>query len=141
MNYDAYPNMITKPEKVDHNAIILRIIKPHKSLANDTINQHEIADEYMLRRGEAITARRVRRIINELIDNGEPIISTPHNPGGYCWYGNESEAKECINRLRKKAAKIFIRARKLRRNCLAEKARQVKQEQMALPYSLTGLVR
>ena len=114
------------------NATILHIIKSHKSLANDTINQHEIADECMLRRGESITARRVRRVIEELIDDGEPIISTPHNPGGYCWGIQEAEAMECINRLRKKAVKIFIRARKLRRNCLAEKARQVKQEQMEM---------
>ncbi len=114
------------------NATILRIIKPHQSLANDTINQHEIADEYMLRRGEPITARRVRRIIEKLIDGGEPILSTPHNPGGYCWYGKNGEALECYKRLRHKGVSIMVRARKLRRNCLAEKARQVKQEQMEM---------
>ncbi len=114
------------------NATILHIIKEHIEFS-ESINQYKIADEYELRQGEAITPRKVRRVIEELIDDGHPIISTPHFPnGGYCWYGNESEAKECINRLRKKAAKIFIRARKLRRNCLAEKARQVKQEQMEM---------
>ena len=131
MNYDACMTMRTKP---DFNATILSIVKSYQSLADDTINQHEIADEYMLRRGEPITSRRVRSIIEELIDDGEPIISTPHNPGGYCWYGKDGEAKECINRLRKKASKIFIRARNLNRNCLAEKARQVKREQMEIPY-------
>ena len=114
------------------NTTILRIIKEHADFSN-TINQYEIADEYMLRRGEPITARRVRLIIEELIDDGEPIISTPHNPGGgYCWYGKDGEALECYRRLRKKGIKILVRARKLRRNCLAEKARRREWEQLSL---------
>ena len=117
----------------DNNDVIISIIKPYQEFS-DTINQHEIADEYILRRGEPITSRRVRRIIEELIDDGYPIISTPHNPGGYCWYGKDGEALECYKRLRRKGIKILVRARKLRRNCLAEKARRVKQEQMNLPY-------
>ena len=119
----------------DHNATILSIIKPHQSLADDTINQHDIANEYMAKYGENMTARKVRLIIEELIKDGEPILSTPHNPnGGYSWYGREEEIEECINRLRKKAANIFIRARRIRKNCLAEEARRTRQEQMELPY-------
>ena len=117
---------------IDHNATILSIIKPHQSLANDTINQYEIADEYMAKYNELITARGVRKIIEKLIEDGEPILSTPHEKGGYCWYGKDGESKECINRLRKKAAKIFIRARRINRNCLAEKARRRQWEQLSL---------
>jgi len=114
----------------NHNATILSIIKSRPDLAN-AISQHDIAAEFILRRNENITPRRVRRIIEELIEDGEPIISTPHNPGGYCW-GNDNEYLECVNRLRKKAAKIFIRARRIKRNCLAEKARRVKMEQLEM---------
>jgi len=108
----------------NHNATILAIIKsrPH-NLAN-AISQHDIAAEFILRRNENITPRRVRRIIEELIEDGEPIISTPHNPGGYCYRGADNEAIECVNRLRKKAAKIFIRARRIKRNYLIEKAKR-----------------
>ena len=95
---------------------ILSIIKPHKSLADDTINQHEIADEYMVRYNENITTRKVRRIIEELIEQGEPIISTPHAKGGYCYIGGVGEAMECINRLRRKGVRIMLRARRLKRN-------------------------
>ena len=115
------------------NNTILRIIKEHIEFS-ESINQYKIADEYELRRGEAITPRRVRLIIEDLIEEGYPIISTPHNPGGYCWGSDETEALECYKRLRHKGIMVLVRARKLRRNCLAEKARRVKQEQMNLPY-------
>jgi len=94
----------------DNNAVIISIIKPYQRFS-DPISQYEIADEYKLRRGEKITPRRVRMIIEDLIEEGYPIISTPHNPGGYCWKGADGEALECYKRLRRKAAKEFKRAR------------------------------
>lgn len=96
--------------------IIIEIIKPHKDFS-DTINQHEIAAEFMEARNEKMTPRRVRRIIEELIEEGCPIISTPHHPnGGYCWEGGPREALECVNRLRRKGIKILLRARWTKRN-------------------------
>ena len=96
--------------------IIIDIIKPHKDFS-DTINQHEIAAEFMEARNEKMTPRRVRKIIEELIEEGYPIISTPHSPnGGYCWSGAEGEAIECYNRLRRKGIKILLRARWTKRN-------------------------
>ena len=96
--------------------IIIEIIKPHKSFS-DTINQHKIADEFMETRNKKMTPRRVRRIIEELIEEGYPIISTPHYPnGGYCWKGGLGEALECVNRLRRKGIKILLRARWTKRN-------------------------
>ena len=96
--------------------IIIGIIKPHKDFS-DTINQHKIADEFMEARNEHMTPRRVRRIIEELVKEGYPIISTPHNPnGGYCWEGADGEALECYRRLRKKGIKILLRARRILRN-------------------------
>ncbi len=95
--------------------IIIDIIRPHRDFSN-TINQHEIVDEFMETREEYITPRRVRRVIEELIKNGEPIISTPHTPGGYCYKGGTGEAIECVNRLRRKGVKILLRARRILRN-------------------------
>jgi len=94
----------------NNNAVIISIIKPYQRFS-DPISQYEIADEYKLRWGESITPRRVRLIIEDLIEEGYPIISTPHNPGGYCWKGADGEALECYKRLRRKAAKEFKRAR------------------------------
>jgi len=108
---------------IDHNATILSIIKAYPDFDN-TINQHEIADEFMLRRNENITPRRVRRIIEELIEQGEPIISTPHNPGGYCWGGRENEAIECYKRLRRKGIRVLLRARRILRNERDRKGQQ-----------------
>ena len=95
--------------------IIVDIIKPHKDFSN-TINQHDIAAEFMETRNEHITPRQVRRTIEELIEEGYPIISTPVDPGGYCWIGGPGEALECYKRLRKKGIKILIRARRILRN-------------------------
>jgi len=113
----------------NHNSTILDIIKSHQSLS-DPINQYQIADEFILRRGQKITGRRVRLIIEELIEDGQPIISTPHGKGGYCWGNKEMEITECVNRLRKKAAKIFIRARRIKRNYLIEKAKRKNMTQL-----------
>jgi len=113
-------------------ATVAYIIKAYKSFDN-TITQYEITDEYIIRRGVEMTPRRVRRIIESLIKYGYPIISTPHHPNpGYCWKGREGEALECVKRLRKKAAKIFIRARRINRNCMAvrDKREKIEQEEM-----------
>jgi len=95
--------------------IIISIIRPHKDFSN-TINQYEIAAEFMELRNEHMTPRRVRRIIEKLIEEGYPIISTPHSPGGYCFGGKDGEALECYKRLRRKGIKILIRARRILRN-------------------------
>ena len=95
--------------------IILRIIKPYTDFS-DTINQHEIAERFMMAKNEHITPRRVRRIIEGLIEQGYPIISTPHFPGGYCFGGDENEAIECYRRLRRKGIRILLRARRILRN-------------------------
>ena len=93
-------------------ATIAYIIKVYKSFDN-TITQYDIADEFMIRQMQPITPRRVRRIIESLIEKGLPILSTPNKPNpGYCWFTHDSERVQCIQRLRRKAAKIFIRAKK-----------------------------
>ena len=113
-------------------ATIAYIIRAKKSFS-DTITQYSIADEYIIRRGIEISPRKVRRIIEGLIKKGYPVISTPHIPGGgYCWFTYDSERIECIQRLRRKAAKIFIRARRINRNCMAvrDKREKIEQEEM-----------
>lgn len=110
--------------------VIIDIIKTRTTLTK-SINQHRIAEEYMWRTNEHITVRTVRRVIEELIEQGEPILSTPHFPnGGYCWGNREEETMECVNRLRKKAAKIFIRARRIKKNCLFWQAKNKNREQL-----------
>uniref|UniRef100_A0A6H1ZV25 Uncharacterized protein n=1 Tax=viral metagenome TaxID=1070528 RepID=A0A6H1ZV25_9ZZZZ len=94
---------------------IIAIIKPHKDFSN-TINQYEIAERYTMRRNEGIAPRRVRRVIENLIEKGYPIISTPREPGGYCYGGAENEALQCYKRLRRKALKEMLRARWTLRN-------------------------
>jgi len=97
-------------------ATIAETIYRHKDFSN-AINQYDIAGEFMYTQEKHITTRKVRRIIEELIEEGYPIISTPVNPGGgYCWEGAEGEAIECVNRLRRKGIKILLRARWTKRN-------------------------
>ena len=113
-------------------ATIAYIIRAKKSFS-DTITQYDIADEYIIRQGIGITPRRVRRIIESLIEKGLPILSTPNKPNpGYCWFTHDSERVQCIQRLRRKAAKIFIRARRINRNCMAvkDKREKIEQEEM-----------
>jgi len=108
-------------EYTKNEEIIIRIIKPHKDFAS-TINQHEIAIEFMEARDECISGRAVRKIIEKLIEGGCPIISTPVHPnGGYAWGGNDGEALECYKRLRHKGIMIMIRARRILRNELNRK--------------------
>ena len=103
-------------EHISTEDTIIEIIKSHTDFSN-TINQHEIAEHYMFMRDEHMAGRRVRKIIEKLIEDGYPIISTPHFPnGGYCYEGADGEALECYKRLRRKGIKILIRARWILRN-------------------------
>jgi len=118
---------------IDYNSIVLSIIKKHRNFSS-AINQHQIAkvinDSNWRGEGYDISSRAVRKMIEELIRLGNPIISTPVKPGGYCYQGEGNEYLECVNRLRKKAAKIFIRARRIKHNCQKEKAKIENTEQL-----------
>ena len=94
---------------------IIDIIRPYTTFARP-INQYDITDDYVRRRGEHITPRTVRKVIESLIEQGYPIISTSKEPGGYCWRGAEGEALTCYRQLRRKAIKEMIRARWTLRN-------------------------
>ena len=103
----------------DLEEYIIKFVKPHKDFS-DTINQHEITkkinDDREIWGEKPIKARRVRKVIERMIEKGYPIISTPHDPGGYSWEGGPGEALECYKRLRRKGIKILIRARHILRN-------------------------
>ena len=115
---------------IDHNATILAIIKSYVGDANKR-TQTEIADECIARGGVNISERTTRKILRYLIDEEEaPIIST--NRGGYSWYDNDEEMLRCYRELRQKGISILIRARHMKRNCLAEKARRRQWEQLSL---------
>ena len=112
-----------------HNAIILRIIKSYIGDANKQ-TQAQITDECIARGGVNITERQTRVILRELIDDGAPIISTP--AGGYYWYDTEEERLSCYKRLRHKGISILVRARRMNRNCKAERDRRQEREQLSL---------
>ena len=102
--------------------IVLDVIKECPDFAH-VINQHEITDIVNANNRSSeykINTRTVRRIIEDLIAEGEPIISSPSSPGGYCWQGADGESLECYKRLRRKGIKILIRARRILRNCNKE---------------------
>lgn len=74
---------------------------------NNAINQHKITDQYIRLNGEDISCREVRRIIRELRQEGYPILSTPHKPGGYHTPANYEEVVEWRERMHKKAVKML----------------------------------
>jgi len=98
---------------------IIKFIKQHDKFS-ETINQDEITskcnDERKLWGEKPISARWVRTLLADLLVEGYPIISTPHDPGGYCWNGRPGEGLECYKRLRRKGLKILLRARRVLRN-------------------------
>ena len=80
----------------------------------DHRTQAELTDECIARGGTNITPRRVRRIIEELIKQNYPIVSTPK--GGYFYQEKEEEGLQCYRRLRKQGIRIMLRARNVLRN-------------------------
>jgi len=113
----------------DHNATILSIIKSYVGNANRR-TQYQITDECIARGGVNICERETRKILRELIDKGAPIISTP--AGGYHWYDTEEERTKCYKRLRHKGISILVRARRMNRNCKAERDRRQEMEQLEM---------
>jgi len=64
-----------------------------------------------------VNCRQVRRIIEDLIEQGYPIVSTPSNGGGYFWQDKPEEGLECARRIRRQAIKLFLKARRIKLNC------------------------
>lgn len=112
---------------INHSTTILSIIKSYLGDANKR-TQAQLTDECIARGGVNICERETRRILRELIDDGYPILSTPN--GGYFWYNIEEERKSCYHRLRHKGISILLRARRVNKNCLAEKAKKKRMEQL-----------
>jgi len=81
------------------NIIKARIGKP------EAINQYAIADEYIRRIGDHITARTIRKAIEELRFEGYPILSTTDDPGGYHYPATRSEYFDWKDREMAKAKK------------------------------------
>ena len=99
--------------------MIIDTIKGHRDLSH-AINQHKITkiinDNNWCGEEDCINARTVRRMIEELIRLGNPIISSPVKPGGYAWGGSDGEALQCYKRSRRKGIRILLRARRILRN-------------------------
>lgn len=60
--------------------------------------------------------RQVRQLLEDLIDEGLPIVSTSEPPAGYFIPESMAEAKKYTESLRTRALALFIRSRKVRRN-------------------------
>ena len=69
------------------------------------INQYDIADEYIRRTGDSITARTVRNVIEGLRFLGYPILSSTDEPGGYHYPANRREYFDWKDREMAKAKK------------------------------------
>ena len=70
--------------------VIVDIVKKNKGIGNAT-TQYDIADEYIKLTHDHITARTVRNKIEILRFEKIPILSTPHEPGGYFWPATRKE--------------------------------------------------
>jgi len=99
-------NDICRGHKVIYKEDIWDIIKEHVGDFN-AINQYLIADKYMAWHNDSITERVVRKAIRKLRKEGYPILSTPHNPGGYFVPYSYKEVQEWRERMRKKAIKAL----------------------------------
>ena len=77
----------------------------------EAINQYAIADEYIRRTGEHITARTVRNVIEDLRFLGYPILSSTDEPGGYYYPANRREYFDWKDREMAKAKKQIAKLR------------------------------
>ena len=75
--------------------------------------------------------RMIRKLFVELIENEKMVILGSHK-NGYCIGNTDDEVKYCVNRLRRKAAKEFIRARRIRVAWRLEKMRRLNMRQEVL---------
>ena len=60
--------------------------------------------------------RQMRAMLEELIDEGLPIVSTSEPPAGYFIPTSLAEAKEYTESLRTRAVLLFLRRRKVLKN-------------------------
>jgi len=90
--------------------VIVDIIKTRVGKP-EAINQHNIADEYIRRTGEHITARTARNIIEDLRFEGYPILSSTEDPGGYHYPATRSEYFDWKAREMAKAKKQIAKLR------------------------------
>jgi len=77
----------------------------------EAINQYDIADEYIRRTGNYITARTVRKAIEDLRFEGYPILSSTDEPGGYYYPATRSEYFDWKDREMAKAKKQIAKLR------------------------------
>jgi len=90
--------------KTIDSQVVIDIIKAHIGKP-EAINQYAIADEYIRRTGEHITARTIRKAIEELRFEGYPILSSTEDPGGYHYPATRSEYFDWKDREMAKAKK------------------------------------
>jgi hypothetical protein len=60
--------------------------------------------------------RAIRLTIEDLIEEGLPVVSTTESPAGYFIPLSLDEAKEYTRSLRSRAVRIFLRSRKVKQN-------------------------
>jgi len=77
----------------------------------EAINQYDIADEYIRRTGNHITARTARNVIEDLRFEGYPILSSTEEPGGYHYPATRSEYFDWKDREMAKAKKQIAKLR------------------------------
>ena len=91
---------------------LLEILKEHQG-RNNPITGKELARLF-----NQNDDRKIRLLIEELIDDGYPIVGATQSPCGYFIAVNIQEVKECTESLKSRAVQIFTRRQKLLRNML-----------------------
>ena len=90
--------------------VIIDIVKKNRGIGKAT-TQYDIADEYIKLTHDHITARTVRNKIEILRFKKIPILSTPHDPGGYFWPATRKEYFDWKDRETIKAKKQIAKLR------------------------------
>ena len=91
---------------------VLKILQNHHGRANP-ITGRELA--LLLDQNDD---RKIRMLIEELIDDGYPIVSSTQVPCGYFIAVTIQEVKNCTESLKSRAVSIFVRRQKLIRNAV-----------------------
>ena len=78
---------------------------------------YEPVTQYEIARQCGIEPRTVRRVIRELREEGNPILSTPQKPGGYYLAETRHAGAMWYKQIRRKALKELLIARIVMNSC------------------------
>lgn len=99
--------MVTNISQVELKREVMLVILRHPGRENAIIGK-DIAQGFGF-----TDDRKIRLIIEELIDEGFPVCSATDTPAGYFFPVTVDEAKEYYRKLRHRGLMVLVRARKV----------------------------